>query len=171
MADPRKAFAGSGGFARGGTWQGEVGERGGRGPRVSSPTTERSPPGQRTWPPPPRAETRPNNTSSIMAAKNPGQHRSQLRHLELHAFAVRDLPASRRAARPRPSRGRGGDRRIGNRALESHSIRCYRPSPSPSFSLRPPSLASVSPCSSLGSPSWLEPARGGPLGPPAGNGA
>ena len=31
------------------------------------------------------------NTSSIMAAKNPGQHRSQLRHLELHAFAVRDL--------------------------------------------------------------------------------
>ena len=26
-----------------------------------------------------------------MAAKNPGQHRSQLRHLELHAFAVRDL--------------------------------------------------------------------------------
>ena len=31
------------------------------------------------------------NTSSIMAAKNPGQHRSQLRHLELHAWAVRDL--------------------------------------------------------------------------------
>ena len=26
-----------------------------------------------------------------MAAKNPGQHRSALRHLELHAFAVRDL--------------------------------------------------------------------------------
>ena len=34
---------------------------------------------------------RPNNQSSIMAATNPGQHRSQLRHLELHAFAVRDL--------------------------------------------------------------------------------
>ena len=31
------------------------------------------------------------NTASIMAAKNPGQHRSALRHLELHAFAVRDL--------------------------------------------------------------------------------
>ena len=31
------------------------------------------------------------NMSSIMAATNPGQHRSQLRHLELHAFAVRDL--------------------------------------------------------------------------------
>ena len=31
------------------------------------------------------------NTSSIMVAKNPGQHRSQLRHLELHALAVRDL--------------------------------------------------------------------------------
>ena len=31
------------------------------------------------------------NTSSIMAAKNPGQHRSALRHLELHAFAIRDL--------------------------------------------------------------------------------
>ena len=26
-----------------------------------------------------------------MAATNPGQHRSQLRHLELHAWAVRDL--------------------------------------------------------------------------------
>ena len=26
-----------------------------------------------------------------MAANNPGQHRSQLRHLELHAWAVRDL--------------------------------------------------------------------------------
>ena len=31
------------------------------------------------------------NQSSIMAATNPGQHRSQLRHLELHAWAVRDL--------------------------------------------------------------------------------
>ena len=31
------------------------------------------------------------NTAAIMAAKNPGQHRSALRHLELHAFAVRDL--------------------------------------------------------------------------------
>ena len=31
------------------------------------------------------------NTSSIMAANNPGQRRSQLRHLELHAWAVRDL--------------------------------------------------------------------------------
>ena len=34
---------------------------------------------------------RDDNTSSIMAAKNPGQHRSQLRHLELHAWALRDL--------------------------------------------------------------------------------
>ena len=31
------------------------------------------------------------NMSSIMASNNPGQHRSQLRHLELHAWAVRDL--------------------------------------------------------------------------------
>ena len=51
---------------------------------------------------------------------------------------------------------------MGNQALEGHPIRCYRPSLSPSFSPRPPSLASVSPCSSLGSPSWLEPAWGGP---------
>ena len=29
--------------------------------------------------------------AAIMAAKNPGQHRSALRHLELHAFAIRDL--------------------------------------------------------------------------------
>jgi hypothetical protein len=31
------------------------------------------------------------NQSSIMVAENPGAHRSQLRHLELHAFAIRDL--------------------------------------------------------------------------------
>ena len=31
------------------------------------------------------------NTASIDAARHPGKHRSALRHLELHAFAVRDL--------------------------------------------------------------------------------
>ena len=31
------------------------------------------------------------NTASIAAAKCPGKHRSQLRHLELHAFAIRSL--------------------------------------------------------------------------------
>ena len=33
--------------------------RGGRRPRASSPITRRPPPGQRTWPPPPHAETGP----------------------------------------------------------------------------------------------------------------
>ena len=63
MADPRKAFAGSGGSARGGTWQGEAGARGGRRSRASSPITRRPPPGQRTWPPPPHAETGPNDVA------------------------------------------------------------------------------------------------------------
>ena len=31
------------------------------------------------------------NTASIDAARHPGKHRSALRHLELHAFAIRDL--------------------------------------------------------------------------------
>ena len=31
------------------------------------------------------------NTASIGAARHPGKHRSALRHLELHAFAIRDL--------------------------------------------------------------------------------
>ena len=31
------------------------------------------------------------DTASIDAARHPGKHRSALRHLELHAFAVRDL--------------------------------------------------------------------------------
>ena len=33
------------------------------------------------------------NQSSILVATTPGKHRSSLRHLELHAFAIRDLIA------------------------------------------------------------------------------
>ena len=38
------------------------------------------------------------NTASIDAARHPGKHRSALRHLELHAFAIRDLIREERAS-------------------------------------------------------------------------
>ena len=31
------------------------------------------------------------NQSSLLVASTPGKHRSSLRHLELHAFAIKDL--------------------------------------------------------------------------------
>ena len=86
-----------GGFARGGTWQGEAGARGGRRSRASSPITRRPPPGQRTWPPPPRSETRPMHSHQY-----PGRD-GQWAELVYNAGggAVRLVPFSAAAVFPR----------------------------------------------------------------------